>query len=236
MKKTIKLIVKPSANCVGILRYVNKNIGAINGCGVLVDIVRVDNTLTADQTRIFAKKGVVSLPAMIMSNGQVITGQDSIREHLTASLANAAASKMVAPGMGAGSGDISSYWMRELYTKGEGGSLVARKDEEDDGGIDERMQDRDRERRTAEYMSKVPRNRRPETGMGGTEEEDEPFVAPRRTGGGQRPPPAPMQDNIGDYNDDGATAGDTLGGLHYDDANDNMMLQAMLGNMGADPM
>jgi hypothetical protein len=235
--KTFKLIVKPSPNCIDLLRYLNKNIKSINKLGVTVRVEKISQSeFNEDMVNALKAKGITRLPTLVAPEGKIFVGLKSITDLFEKNLNNNKRNARLTPGRGpmdpatnaeiGSNPDMSNFWMREMYAGiGKNGKPLARqdKDEPEDESADI-------QKRIAEYQRNIPAQRR----QGNDRERD--IDPPPRQRGARRQPldedDANPNDNIADI--DPTPVRPRLPALRSGDAQsddlDQRMLAAWLDN------
>lgn len=153
--KIFKLIVQPTETCLDLLRFLYKNIEDINALGVVVKVEKISkDELDDDLAEMFRKKGITRLPAMIAPDGFIFIGLKQIIDLFEKNLKTCKMSSRADP---ADSGDVSDYWMKEMYSgRDKAGKAVARQDEDDEDDESASLQ-RDMAKRKLGGHKKKPR-------------------------------------------------------------------------------
>ncbi len=175
MAKVFRLIVQPTENCMESLRYLNKNILAINSLGAKVVIEKITKDEFDDElVETFRKRGINRLPALIAPDGSPFIGLKQVIDLFEKNLTATRNGNRIGAVSGDGSSginygdpatdsemgsnpDMTDFWMNELYAgTDKRGRNVPRKDKDEDSEDD----GADIGRRLAEYERKVPKHRR----------------------------------------------------------------------------
>ena len=163
--KTLKIIVQPTRKCLGLLKYINKNIDVINKLGARIQIEKIDKDNVDESTiEIFRKKGITRLPVLLSPEGKIYVGLQQIVNNFERTLNSAHTMQLASPcgeyydtEMGSNP-DMNDFWLRELYAGyDKNGKMVPRKDKDEAEG-----ENADIEKRLSDYQRNVPRHRRAE--------------------------------------------------------------------------
>jgi hypothetical protein len=190
--KTCKILVRVQPSSLELLRYVDKNLSAINSRGYRISIEKLtDADFDDDFVTRLSRKGIVRLPAMIDSCGVAYVGLKQIVDVFESANADANKDRKISPELpNAEFGSdplLSKYWQREMFQRDDSGKMEPRKDDDEPQELEF---DRELQRKLSQYERKTPKQRRNADPI-----DFDP--APRR-----RPPRDNYDDNIDSGDDD----------------------------------
>lgn len=160
----LNLIVQRSARCKDVLKYLDKNIIAVNQCGAIIKIKKINiDEVDKEVVEAFRKEGITRLPALIPPDGKPIIGLkeviDLFEKNINPKQKNSSSNEYGGPAKGAEFGsnpDLEAFYRRELFNGMDSdGYMIPRNDpdEGEDNGSN-------LERRMAEYRRREPPHRR----------------------------------------------------------------------------
>lgn len=163
-RRTYKVLVQNSANCVDTALYIKDNIRAINRAGVKIRLEKLtEEDLGSDIVDSLRRRGITRLPAMT-GGKMVIVGSSNIISTLKQIVRSADENPIDVGGVqmrpvGATGSTVDDFWMKEMFVgRNEKGLLVAKSTKDDDDGIGDAKDDI--ERRLREYETgKKPAHR-----------------------------------------------------------------------------
>lgn len=240
---TFSLVVQPTSNCITLLKYIDKNIIALNQICIKIRIEKLtEKQLDQNLRAKFKARGISMLPAMFVPRTQQppIVGAKNI----VAAIKDALTQKdnEHRPGNVAGNDyGVHDYMMDQMFDRDRNGNVACRQDDEDD---DQDRMEAERQRRMAAYQRNRPQHHRDE--FGGRDIDDEPVRGPTRRTRREnyddydRPGRGPREDNIDDDYDaprprrgggkvGGGDERRRLQGMSPNEM-DDMMVHAMLDN------